>query len=84
MHPEPPDLTFSVNAMKGEVLASRGLALASVGRLDDARALRAQALAGTKAVEARVLGAAIEAVCAVNGRATGMLDSVERLLRNGV
>ncbi|MCY7302629.1 MAG: hypothetical protein LH654_06255, partial [Thermoleophilia bacterium] len=44
---EPPDLTISVNAMKGEVLASRGLALASVGRLDEARVLHVQALAVT-------------------------------------
>ena len=77
---EPPDLQVSLYAMKGEVIGSRGLALASVGRLEDARALRDQARGATRAVEARVLVAAIDAVCAVNTRATGMLDCVEQLL----
>ena len=33
---EPPDATDSVKAMRGEVLASRALALASLGRLSEA------------------------------------------------
>ncbi len=77
---EPPDLAVSLRSMRGEVLASRGLALASVGRLGEARALRAEAIEMTAGVEARVLAAAIDAVCAVNGRAAGKLDSIERLV----
>ena len=77
---EPPDLEVSLKSMRGEVLASRGLALASLGRLGEARALRAEAIETTTGVEARVLAAAIDAVCAVNGRAASMMDSIERLV----
>lgn len=77
---EPPDLDGALRSMKGEVLASRGLALASLGRLAEARTLGAQATQTTSAVEARVLAAAIDAVCAVNGREAGMLNSVEELI----
>ena len=77
---EPPDLETSLNAMRGEVLASRGLALASVGRLDEARRLGSEALQTTGGVEARVLAASIEAVCAVRGRTAGMLEAIEQLV----
>jgi DNA-binding NarL/FixJ family response regulator len=77
---EPPDLEVSLRSMRGEVLASRGLALASLGRLDEARALCAEAIGTTTGVETRVLAAAIEAVCAVNGRVTGKMDSIEGLV----
>jgi ATP/maltotriose-dependent transcriptional regulator MalT len=77
---EPPDLEVSLKSMRGEVLASRGLALASLGRLGEAQALCAEAIETTTGVETRVLAAAIDAVCAVNGRASGMMDSIERLV----
>lgn len=77
---EPPDLSVSLNAMRGEVIASRGLAIASVGRLEEARLLGDEALATTGAVEARVLATAIFAVCAVNGRTRGMLDAIELMV----
>ena len=69
-----------LNAMRGEVIASRGLALASVGRLEEARRLGSEALHTTGGVEARVLAAAINAVCAVLGRTPGMLDEVELMI----
>lgn len=77
---EPPDLGASLKSMRGEVVASRGLALASLGRLGEARALSAEAVETTSGVEARVLAAAIDAVCAVNGRAAGMMGSIEGLV----
>jgi DNA-binding CsgD family transcriptional regulator/tetratricopeptide (TPR) repeat protein len=77
---EPPDLEVSLRSVRGEVLGSRGLALASLGRPREARALAAEAIGVTTGVEARVLAAAIDAVCAVNGREAGMMDSVERLV----
>jgi ATP/maltotriose-dependent transcriptional regulator MalT len=77
---EPPDLEASLRSMRGEVLASRGLALASVGRPVEARALRAEAVSATTGVEARVLSAAIEAICAVNGREARMMDAIESLV----
>ena len=77
---EPPDLELALKSMRGEVVASRGLALASLGRLEDARALANEALVTTTGVEARVLAAAIDAVCAVTAREVGMLEVVERLV----
>jgi len=77
---EPPDLRNSLNAMRGEVMASRGLALATVGRLQEGRRLGEEAVATTGGVEARVLATAIEAVCAVLGRTPRMLDAVEAMI----
>jgi DNA-binding CsgD family transcriptional regulator len=77
---EPPDLEVSLKSMRGEVLASRALALASLGRLAEARTLSSDATDATSAVEARVLAAAVDAVCAVNGRQAGMMDSIESLV----
>ena len=37
---EPPDLSNSLRSMRGEVLASRGLALATLGHLAEARSVR--------------------------------------------
>jgi DNA-binding NarL/FixJ family response regulator len=81
---EPPDLLQSVRAMKGEVLSSRGLALATVGRFDEARSLAAAAQQATKAIETRVLVAAIDAICALKQRTAGMRESAERLVRVGI
>ena len=50
---------------------SRGLALATLGRFDEARSLATEAEQATKGIEARVLVAAIDAICALkpaNGR----------------
>ena len=77
---EPPDLEHALKSIKGEVLASRGLALATLGRLDEAKSARVEATSHTNGVEARVLAAAIDAVCAVNGLETGKLDAVDELL----
>ena len=65
---EPPDVTDSLPGMRGEVLASRGLALACLGRLDDAEALAAAVDRTTSAVEATVLTAAIRLVVALKAR----------------
>jgi DNA-binding NarL/FixJ family response regulator len=67
--------------MRGEVLGSRGLALASIGRLDDAQALATKAVGATSAIEARMLASCIDAVCAVKARNTSMVDRVEGALR---
>lgn len=80
---EPPDLQNALRSIRGEVLTSRGLALASSGRLEEADDLRSDALAITNGVETRVLAAAIDAVCAINGRRQGRMDAVERLAETG-
>ena len=59
---EPPDLTDSLAAMRGEVWASRGLALACMGRLDEAAAHARDVRRITRAVEPTVLSLCIEAL----------------------
>ena len=81
---EPPDLVHSVRSMKGEVLSSRGLALATMGRFDEARTLAGAADQVTKGIETRVLVAAIDAICALKQRTAGMRDAIERLIRIGM
>lgn len=78
---EPPDLSHSLPAMRGEVLASRGLVLATLGRLQEARALGGAATAETSGIEAKLLALAIEAVCGMNGRDSRSLDYAEHLLQ---
>lgn len=77
---EPPDLTHSLPAMRGEVLASRGLVLASLGRLDEARSLAQSATNATRGIEATVLSSAVETVCRINGRDPRVLDAAEGLV----
>ena len=77
---EPPDLSHALKGMEGEVLASRGLALACLGRLDEALSLGRHAIATTQGIETRVLCPAIEAVVALKARSSRVVDSAERLV----
>ena len=81
---EPPDLQQSVRAMRGEVLSSRGLVLATLGRFDEAQSLAAVATQATRGIEARVLTCAIDAICALKQRTAAMRDATERLIRVGM
>jgi DNA-binding CsgD family transcriptional regulator len=65
---EPPDLTDSLPAMRGEVWASRGLALACIGRLAEAEQAAEYVDGTTRAVEANVLCLCIKAMCALKTR----------------
>jgi len=77
---EPPDVSHAVKGMEGEVLASRGLALACLGRLDDALSLGRQAIARTQGIEARVLWPAIQAVVALKSRDSQVVDRARELV----
>ncbi len=77
---EPPELDNALRSVKGEVLASRGLALASLGRFREARSLGDSAIRATAGIEARVLVAAIDAVCSVKERTTEMVTAGEELV----
>jgi DNA-binding NarL/FixJ family response regulator len=66
--------------MKGEVLASRALALATLGRIDEARATAANAEASTNGIEAQTLARCVRAVAAVKSRQFGMTDVAEHML----
>jgi DNA-binding CsgD family transcriptional regulator len=65
---EPPDLSRALKSMRGEVLSSRSLALATIGRLSEATELATEALAETNGIEANQLAAVTLAVCAIKAR----------------
>jgi hypothetical protein len=62
------------------MLASRGLALACIGRLDEAMQFGDSALTATSAIETRVLVPAIRAVVAVKSRVASMSGAVAVML----
>ncbi len=78
---EPPDLKHALPGMRAEVWASRALALACLGRAQEALALGELARASSSAIEAQVLAAAVRAVCSVKTRDPHLLQSVENLVR---
>jgi DNA-binding CsgD family transcriptional regulator len=77
---EPPDLTSALRGMKGEVLASRALALATIGRIEEARSLAVAATQGTSGIEAQALARCVHAVAAIKSRQVGMVDLAEAML----
>ena len=77
---EPPDVSESVRSMRGEVLASRSLALATMGRLGDALELGQEAVSSTHGIETRVLWLAIRAVVALTKRDPTVLATAQELV----
>jgi DNA-binding CsgD family transcriptional regulator len=68
--------------MKGEVLASRALALATVGRLDDAAAAAGDAATVTRGIEAQSLYRCVRAACAVKARRPDAAPLAEEMLEH--
>lgn len=77
---EPPDGTDSIKGMRGEVLASRALALATLGRMGDALASGREAASLTQGVETRVLWPAVRAVVALKSRDSGFMENAAELV----
>lgn len=77
---EPPDWTDTLPFMRGEVIASRALALSVAGRLDEASALAEEAEEATSGVETQVLVATVRAVCASKTRSGSQLAACESML----
>jgi DNA-binding CsgD family transcriptional regulator len=77
---EPPDLSDALPGMRGEVWASRGLALACMGRVAEARQLADESAASTRAVESRVLVHCIQAMAALKTRDPGLSNSIRALI----
>jgi len=77
---EPPDVTEAVRGMHGEVLGSRALALATIGRLEEALALGKEAASLTQGVETRILWLAIRAVAALKARDSAVLALGQELV----
>jgi LuxR family maltose regulon positive regulatory protein len=65
---EPPDLAQALPGMRGEVMATRGLALACIGRLSEALELKKSAEEATAAIESSILTLCIGAVVAIKRR----------------
>lgn len=78
---EPPDLTDSLPGMRGEVWTSRGLALACIGRLDEAIRFATMGTQTTRAVESTVLAECIRAIAALKSRSPSRTRDLRRLLR---
>jgi DNA-binding CsgD family transcriptional regulator/tetratricopeptide (TPR) repeat protein len=77
---EPPQLEDALPSMRGEVLGSRALALATIGRVGEAAELAEEARAATLGIEARGLACGVSAVCAVKERSCDVLERCERLI----
>jgi DNA-binding CsgD family transcriptional regulator len=77
---EPPDVSSALPGIRGEVTASRGLALACIGRDEEALQLAAEASTATQSLEVVVLAAAIDAVAKVRARETSAFDTACTLL----
>ncbi len=77
---EPPDPSDSLAGMRGEVWASRGLALACIGRLDEARELAQLSAETTRGIEAAVLIRCIRAIAALKAREPTLSDEVRALM----
>ena len=67
-------------SIAGEALGSRALALATIGRVDEARSLAEAAVARTRGAEAAALNDAVLAVCAVKVRGPDVVRLCEALL----
>ena len=79
---EPPVVDRTLPSMKGEVLASRALALATIGRVAEALEVASDAAACTRGIEAHGLCAAVEAVCALKQRSGGLAEKCDALIEH--
>ena len=77
---EPPNIDDALPSMRGEVLGSRALALATIGRLSEAMELVGQAAMCTRGIEAHALFHAVDAVCALKERSVDLIQRCEALV----
>ena len=79
---EPPDVSAAVPSMRGEVLSSRALALATIARVDDAAVLAKTAARATRGVETQALCLAVNAVCSLKVRRDDVLERCDTLIEH--
>ena len=77
---EPPDLSHSLPAMRGEVWGSRGLALGCMGRLAEAERFADDVVGTTRAIEPTMLGLCIHAITALKARDQNLDVSLRQLV----
>ena len=80
---EPPDLSESLPGMRGEVWTSRGLALACMGRVEEALELAEMSETSTRAIEPRMLVCCIRAVAASKTRDVRLTSALRDLVSIG-
>jgi ATP/maltotriose-dependent transcriptional regulator MalT len=74
---ELPTVEAPLPGARAELVASRALVLASIGRVDEARSELSEILGLSRAIEPAVLIAAVDAICALKGHDA---DSFERVI----
>jgi ATP/maltotriose-dependent transcriptional regulator MalT len=74
------DLEGSIRSIRGEYLASRSVALACVGRIEEALSLADVASAVTRGIEARVLSEAARAIAFIKGGNGDVRSACQQLL----
>ena len=79
---EPPQLNDALPSMRGEVMGSRALVLATIGRLEEARELAAVAQRTTRAIETQALVRAVAAVCALKERRDDLGEACDALIQH--
>lgn len=77
---EPPGATDSVKSMRGELLASRALALATLGRLNEALEVGREAILLTQGIETRLLWSGIRTIVALKSRDSGLVGCAEEFV----
>ena len=78
---EPPDPSNSIRGLHGEVLSSRALALATLGRLGEAIEIGREAAGLTRGIETKVIWPAIRAIVALKSRDSDVITRAEELVR---
>jgi DNA-binding CsgD family transcriptional regulator len=82
---EPPPCVEGIQpSIAGEAVASRALALATIGRVDEARVLATEATARTRGVEAAAISDAVTAICSIKTREPDVIGTCEGLLRRAL
>ena len=79
---EPPDLEHALRACEGEVLASRALALATIGRVDEAERARLQCDGLHQGSRDPGACSAVRAVCALKRRSDDLVDRCDALVEH--
>jgi DNA-binding CsgD family transcriptional regulator len=77
---EPPNLSRSIPAMRGEVWGSRGLALACMGRLVEAEECAESIVGTTRAIEPTMLILCIRAIAALKACRENLNETIKRLV----
>lgn len=80
---EPPEMGNALRSMRGEVMASRALVLASIGRIEEATSIVDEAVQVTSGIETHQLARAVRAVVSLKTRDPELVNRCEELVQEG-